>query len=516
LEDRRRIILKVKISYNNIIKEFENKQKITIGNNINCDFVIKEIKTLNPLILMYVEKYNNYIVINPEENSEIKLNQKKFSKTFALENFSIDFPELISSINISCFMNSDLNENLNVNFENYSFDDLEKERIKIIKDTGYKIQELKNSISSMNIISSVLNTVMFILSFISSFAITNFLLGLNVDNSSSVLNLTTNFGFLVFITLIVFSISLILKHGVFSYFEYEKNRTKNIFTQKTIAYIASLFMFTIYIINLFYYKNIPGFSVAAFFISLLFSGGLTIVALACGYIKFQLKEYRTQLMKTEYRADFEGVIKNYIKHINKFVNSLSENKITNVRENLLNFQFKMIIETIVGILTAPFLAYGVSNTLASCFPEAASWVRISGIRFSPIFLVLSTFLIIFAFFSFVRAFAIGKQIKNSEIIKFDGFNDYIHHGVRILGIDAIRTLKNEKNVVLIIACSIILIEFTMNVSYFITEIGADIQGMFLSVVTAFVPTALLIAETHLLSSTINKINNYSELLSMLD
>ena len=56
----------------------------------------------------------------------------------------------------------------------------------------------------------------------------------------------------------------------------------------------------------------------------------------------------------------------------------------------------------------------------------------------------------------------------------------------------------------------------MNVSYFITEIGGDIQGMFLSFVTALVPTALLIAETHMLSATMYKINNYSELLENLD
>ena len=67
-----------------------------------------------------------------------------------------------------------------------------------------------------------------------------------------------------------------------------------------------------------------------------------------------------------------------------------------------------------------------------------------------------------------------------------------------------------------IACFIIMIEFTMNVSYFITEIGGNIEGMFLSFVTALVPTALLIAETMLLSGTMHKINNYNELLSMLD
>ena len=67
-----------------------------------------------------------------------------------------------------------------------------------------------------------------------------------------------------------------------------------------------------------------------------------------------------------------------------------------------------------------------------------------------------------------------------------------------------------------IACFIILIEFTMNISYFATEIGGDLQGMFISFVAALVPTALLIAETNLLSATMYKINNYNKLLEMLD
>ena len=209
-------------------------------------------------------------------------------------------------------------------------------------------------------------------------------------------------------------------------------------------------------------------------------------------------------------------MKSYRVFISDYVNKLSQNKINSVKSNLVNNQMKMIVESFIGLLTAPFLAYGVSNTLASCFPEAANWVRISGLRFSPIFLVLASFLIIFAFFSFVRAFTIGKQIKASEIIKFDGFHDYSSHGVTVLGLDSMRSLEREKNVVMFIACFIILIEFTMNVSYFVTEIGGDIQGMFLSFVTALVPTALLIAETHMLSATMFKINNYSELLETLD
>lgn len=67
-----------------------------------------------------------------------------------------------------------------------------------------------------------------------------------------------------------------------------------------------------------------------------------------------------------------------------------------------------------------------------------------------------------------------------------------------------------------IACVIVAIEFTMNVSYFIQEIGGDIQGMFISSMAAFVPTALLIAETMMLSGTMHKINNYNEVFQTLD
>lgn len=50
------------------------------------------------------------------------------------------------------------------------------------------------------------------------------------------------------------------------------------------------------------------------------------------------------------------------------------------------------------------------------------------------------------------------------------------------------------------ALCIIAIEFTMNVSYFSSEIGSDFSGLFLSFAAALVPTALLIAETYLLGN----------------
>ena len=525
----------VTIKFADLIKEFDDKASITIGSNAGADFRIDNFPLLR---LTYFPQYKNYVLINEEGGKDVRFNGKVFTKVLVTPKSIItsggvevylDIRTNISAGSIGKSNEGDIIMSNNITAASVlktkpktgkdSFDnDIEKQRITIIKDIGFKILELKNNIKSAGITSFCLNAAMVILSVVSSFGITNYLLGFKIDNSSSVLNLTTNVGFLLCVTAIVGAICLILKQGVYSLLDF--NRTKRLgdsdIAQKFIIAIAGVFLFIVYVMNLFYYKSIPGFLTASLFISLLFAGGLAVVTVAGGYFKFQTKVWRQQLTNCEYREDFEAVMKSYRAMITAYINKLSPNRINSVKGNLVNNQLKMVLETFIGILTAPFLAYGVSNTLAGCFPEAANWVRISGLRFSPVFLVLATFLIIFAFFSFVRAFTIGKQIKGSEIIKFDGFHDYNSHGVTVLGLDSMRSLEREKSIVMFIACFIILIEFTMNVSYFITEIGGDIQGMFLSFVTALVPTALLIAETHLLSSTMFKINNYGDLLSELD
>lgn len=530
--------MNVEIKYGQIIKDFENKSSITIGNDDLCDFVIENADEDIQVKLVYSSKYGNYILVNVMNNPNILFNNKQFGKVLVPAHFSLS---IAGTKDVLLFVVDNFNSNINLSLQTKNQQNTvnngvktkkmtikdnndifncstEKNRIAIVKEIGYKIQALKSNISSVGITSFILNAAIIILSVVCSFGMTNFLLGLKVDSSKSVLNLTTNVGFLVCVSAIVLALSFILKQSVFSMLEFNqvKKYGESNAAHKLIMYTAIVFMFIIYVVNLFYYKDIPGLKFASVFISFLFAGSLAIVSIAGGYFKFQMKDYNYKLMNCEYREDFETVLKNYRGLISNYVNNLSKNRIDNVRSSLINHQMKMILETFVGIITAPFLAYGVSNTLASCFPEAANWVRVSGLRFSPIFLVLATFLIIFAFFSFVRAFTISKQIKSSEIIKFDGFHDYNSHGVTILGLDSMRSLNKEKNLVMFIACFIILIEFTMNVSYFITEIGGDIQGMFLSFVTALVPTALLIAETHLLSSTMHKIGNYNELLAILD
>ena len=171
----------------------------------------------------------------------------------------------------------------------------------------------------------------------------------------------------------------------------------------------------------------------------------------------------------------------------------------------------------MGIITAPFLAYGVSQTLAECFSEAAAWIRLSaGFKFSPIFLTLATLMIVFAFHCFATSFATTKRIYASNVMKEDGFSDYNVHGVNIYGVEATKNLKKEAKKFLLIALSVVAIEMTMNVSYFVGEMGRDIQGMVLSMIAAMVPTAILIMETTMLGNTKFEIIAKEELLQKVD
>lgn len=543
--------MNVEIKFKDNTQNFENKQNIVIGSTPDCDFVIEGTNETINIKMIYSSKYNSYVLVNTNEDENLLFNNRTFKKVLVPSKFSVKHSDLKEIIEISVNADMEVSKNLSVNKENMALNTastatvtaattervttkvqnnriatgnkedifnspIENNRIAIVKEVGYKIQALKNQIASLGKVSLISNAAILILSIICSFGMTNFILHLPIDTSKGVLNLTTNYYFLITISLIVFAVSFAMKQSVFSLIESSQNKRygESNDIQRLMVYASCVFMLVIYAINLFYYKDIA--FVASIFVSLLFVGALAIVSAASGYFKYQLKNANYQLMNVEYREDFETTLKGYRSLISKYINSLSDNKIDLIQGSLLNTQIKMVFEIIIGMMTAPFLAYGVSGTLANCFPEAAGWIRVSGLRISPIFLVLATCLIIFAFFLFARSFTIGKQIKASEIIKFDGFHDYTSHGVNILGLDAIKGLHREKNITLTIACIIVAIEFTMNVTYFIQVMGNDIMSMFVSSMAAFVPTSLLIAETIMLSGTMHKINNYNEVLQTLD
>ncbi len=393
--------------------------------------------------------------------------------------------------------------------------ELEEARTAIIKETGFATNDIKKRMNVNHKGFVFVHLAMFASAFVSAFGLSNYLTGLKIEESANFIQMPTNIKVYFLFGIIVSALCLILKQGVFLFYQNKTHSNNgNIHAQKGLIISSSVFFIAVYVINLLYYINLN--PVFAILISLFFVTLNVLMAYAGGYFKYTGHSLAYVLDQYEYREDFEAVMNGYRTWIGKFINNLSKTKIDSVKDRLFNLQLKSAGEGLLGILTAPFLAYGVSNTLAQCFPDAAGWIRISGLRFSPIFLVLATFLIIFAFISFTSAFTCVRKIQGSSVIKQDGFSNYLNHGVDILGLQAVSKLESDKMKALMIGCSIIFIEFTMNTSYFFTEIGGDLQGILLSIIAALVPTALLIAETFMLSGTQFEKYACEELLLQLD
>lgn len=523
-------------------KVFDEKDVINIGTNPNCDFQLDlDFDVL--LTLQYDKDENKCVLMNTFHNERVLFKGKPIKKVEIGNICKLMFADCEEFINIKILENAPVRKTVTtIAKEDFTEDDMKKlygddvnaitrvklekqkadiegMRVAIIKQVAYTINDLKSKITSNFRTSIFLHFAMAISSMLCAFGLANYLMGLSIQESGSYLHMPTNIKVWIAYSIIVFGASLMLKQGVYLFLQ--SSEAKNVsgtarFAQGFMVVLALIFMLGIYVVNLIYYMNLSDFVTFAVFISLFFSGILTALSLGCGYFKHNSGEWAMTLNKYEYREDFESVLKSYRQWVDRYVNSFSKTKIQNIRDRIFNLQLKSTGEIVIGMLTAPFLAYGVSNTLAMCFPEAAGWIRVSGLRFSPVFLVLATFLIIFAFFAFVEAFTATKKIQASEVIKQDGFSDYRQHGVGLYGLEGTKKLESDKTRSMFIGCTIIFIEFTMNISYFATEIGGDLQGLFLSFIAALVPTALLIAETFMLSQTMFDIYSCDETLAKLD
>lgn len=498
------------ISSKNNDKTF-NKELINIGSNPNCDY---QINTGSDFVLtvQYDSKSNKCTVLNTFNNQNIlfkgapigqKLEVEKLAKLMFAD--SDEFISIKITEDAPTYVVSETDK---------IKADIETKRVAVVKQTGFAINDLKNRIS-LNFKESVfVHISLFFASLVTAFGVTNYLTGLEIEETKNFIHLPTNIKILAIFAMIVFGLALTLKQGIYTLFQNKiKPNPSTLLVQNFLISVPAIFFVGIYAINLLYYSSIN--LAFAVLMSLFFVGLTLILSTACGYFKSTGHALSYELNKYEYREDFELVMNEYRHWIDNYINGLSNTKIQNIKDKLFNLQLKSIGEICLGILTAPFLAYGVSNTLASCFPDAAGWIRVSGLRFSPVFLVLASFMIVFAFFAFVNAFLSSRKIQGSNVIKQDGFSNYLVHGTDIFGLQGVTKLESEKVRSLVIGCSIIFIEFTMNTSYFFTEIGGDLQGILLSIIAALVPTALLLAETYMLSQTKFDIYAGEELIAKL-
>lgn len=512
-------------------KEFE-KTYITIGSKIDCDYRI--VTDFNFLLTVNIdEKSGKCVVTNSSDCKDILFRGEIFVGKLVIEKYcKFKFVNSEEFIGIKLTETAVAKKNISENTLNLKVSDvvlseklehkkseLEKNRISIVKQISFAITDIKKRLALNFKNSLFLNIALVFSSIVMMFGVTNYVMGLPISDTVAFLTMPTNIKVLAIFSILGYSVSLILKQGIFLFLQ-NKDLAKVSqgakFSQYFMIIFSTIFLCLFYAINLIYYQNPNERIFYAILVSLCFISLNISLSFACGYYKYNCHKLSLELDKYEYREDFEYILNQYQNWIELFINNLSATKLGYIKDKIFKTQIFVALEIVLGLITAPFLAYGVSNTLAMCFPDAAGWLRIESIRFSPIFLVLSTLLIVFAFFTLTNAFVNTKKINGSDVIKLDGFRNYLVHGVDILGLQNVRMLDSERAKLFLIGCSIICIEFLMNTSFFMSELGADLSGILISLVAATVPTALLVAETYLLSSTKYELYICESLISKLD
>jgi len=481
-------------------KTFADKELVNISSSANADFSI-DLGFQFMLTVQCDPKTNRCVLLNQFRNQRFLFKGKSIPAQLEIDKVckimvdgSDEFitikvlgetssrnisEENMSEADMKAIYGNDVNAVAKIMVEKRKAE-IENARVGIIKDVGARISDLKRKISQNSKGGIFWHIVLFLASFVCAFGVSNYLTGLPLKDAGAVIQMPTNMKLIFIYALIIYGIGLVLKQGVYNYLQ---NRLGNDSTTSKLAegvmVISSLIFYSaVYLINVLYYISPKTFPVFAVLFSLFFVGTAITLAIACGYYKNSSVEMKNELNSIEYREDFEHVIKEYQQWIERYTNTLSPAKIRNIKDKQFMLQIQTFGEIVLGLITAPFLAFAVSNTLAMCFPEAAGWIRLSGnLRLSPVFLTLATFMIMFGFFAFANAFLNGKKIAGSDVLKQDGFSNYLQHGVEIYGIEGINRLNKDMRRNFLIGCGIILIEYTMNVSYFMGEMGGDLSGL---------------------------------------
>lgn len=524
-------------------EKFFDKEIVNISSKAGADLTL-DFGFDFLLTIQYDKTLNKCTIINPFKNHNFLFKGMPIDEKIEVTNIcklmianSEDFltiklsdstqnKETVSSIAQQDFTKEDIqklygnsdNAETKIKLEK-SKSDIEKERVVIIKEVAYKINDLQKKISMGSKSSVFLHIAMYFSSLVCAFGVSNYLTGLELKEAASIIQMPTNLRLVLLYSIVIFALGLMFKQGIYLFFQnrlIQKPAPTSKIAERFMIYLPIIFYVAIYFINILYYIAPEGLSFFAILISLFFVSMSATIAAGCGYFKSNNIENSKKLEVYEYREDFEKVIKDYQRWIERYINSLSNKKLNDIKEKIFTKQIKAVGEIALGILTAPILAYGVSNTLAMCFPEAAGWIRISGLRFSPVFLALAALMIVFGFFMFATAFTNVRKIQGSNVLKQDGFSNYQNHGVEIFGLEGVKKLNSDTRRCLAIGLSIIFIEFSMNVSYFSQSLGGDLQTTLLSIIAALVVTALLIAETYMLSQTKYDIWALDELIMKVD
>ena len=180
--------------------------------------------------------------------------------------------------------------------------DIEKERVAIIKQVAYKINDLKSKISMGSKSSVVLHIGLFFASLVCAFGLANYITGLPLKDDESIIQMPTNLRFVLLYSVVIFGIGLMFKQGVFLFFQNRINEKPNPsakIAESFMFYIPVIFYIAIYFINVLYYIAPGGNPFFAILISLFFVAITATLAGGCGYFKSNNVENQMALEQYE-------------------------------------------------------------------------------------------------------------------------------------------------------------------------------------------------------------------------
>ncbi len=393
--------------------------------------------------------------------------------------------------------------------------DIERRRALITKEIAYKSNYLRAKLSQNEMILAFLNFFIVFVPFAIAYIVKDII---RLDSLNG--QLQNRILFLISVAFII--VTLLLKQGQFLVLQ-GKGKTRITPSALLIQRLSMLSSCGIFACILVF--AVAELTTHIYNLPLLIPQMLILCSFLCiflgifaGFTKNIISESGEELDSYESREDFQAIVKDYQQWITLFVNNITKKRLKDIKEKIFNLQLKSYGEYFLGVITAPFLAYAVSQTLGEIFPEAAGFIRLAGgaLKVSPVFLSLASFMIVFAFHCFATSFAITKRVYASNIIKQDGFSDYNVHGVTLHGVESSKNLKKESKKWLFVAICVVIIEYTMNVSYFTGVMGGDILNMIICALGAALPTAILIMETTMLGNTKFEIMIREELLEKVD
>ena len=367
--------------------------------------------------------------------------------------------------------------------------------------------------------------LLLVLSIILAFGTTNLILGLYPETIEKdiLINLPFNLGWWIAGSIILFCMCLLLEEGVYRLFISNKsdNDSKSYFLLANILILIGVIQVSIiFIVNLIYFRQVDSNNVLfPLLLSAFLSITLFISSAIAGYLHYESAVLTKNIANLENDIQLGNLIEEFRAWIRETITSLNKDQLAMLKKKYKSSVSIRNLKVFAAVLTAPFVSFGASNTVANFFPDAGI-IRLAGIRFNPIIWIVLTIAVMIAFILITKGFVKSKEMHGSDVIINDGYSNFEAHGIDIKGPKDWRGDKKQRLLYWIGSACILIIELSTNLVYFVQTQGDE--AFILALMIALIPTLLLICEAVAVSQDVYKcsvqkyiIENAGENLTLL-